>query len=190
MIALVLSWPVLAVAEVRMTRTPCYGRCPADAVQFTREEAHYSGYRHVTLIGHYHAKFSAAALEQQLRERGFDELPSKLGQWNIDAQTTTISVNAKTVVEDLSRFPELPPYVKMIEETIEIVPWEPVNSGLRGAIPYDFTVRGAGGEEFAPHSDRNGSYILPLKPGTYEILERKVVVHEREWVTVNAPIVR
>jgi hypothetical protein len=154
----------------------------------------YSGSRHVQRIGHYHGTYSAerlTALENRIRNAGFDELSDTIGFQNPDLPTITVTVGNKTVLDANGLSGELDSIVGFIEAALQDVEWDGgIGSGIRGAIPIPFTVRDASGNTYAPETDVNGSYILPLRPGTYTILKQTVVVHEREWVTVNWPTAR
>ena len=188
---LVLLWPALMrAADIRLERTPCYGRCPVEVILLDDDgTAHYAGYRHVTRLGHYVAKIdrgAVASLEKRIRATGFFGWPATRGFGNIDMATLIVTVGTKTSIDPEQSWRELQNVAKLIDEVAAKLRWHPVDSGLRGAIPL-LRIRSEGGEEFFVRD----AFELPLLPGTYTLHRfdtkdvQRVVVREGAWTTVR-----
>lgn len=196
------------VSEVRLVRTECYGGCPVDVLVLrTDGTAQYSGMRHSTISGDFDGyvwKHDVERLVQWMRARGFESLPARVAEQNIDAATHVLSLThggkTKSVVSsDLAPPDDVWAITRMISGIGASVRWTPVASGIHGSWrgPVMISMKGAV-SSYAPLQDDQGRFRVPLRAGTYTLsdlpmaLPRKstpvtVVVKKGEWTAVGTP---
>lgn len=115
--------------EITMTRTVCFGYCPAYTVTITGDgEVTYVGRQFVNVTGEQHATIPSAdvaRLVQRFDEIGFDSLRDAYRANITDLPTTTISISRdgrqKTVVDYGGTRVGLPQEVRALQSEIDRV---------------------------------------------------------------------
>lgn len=186
------------VTEITLKRTPCYGPCPVDEIILRADgTAQYSGNLNTSRRGQFKGKIHHYTFERLalwLISQGFMKLDDEYGDWNIDGSNEIISVargeQRKTVTNQNRGDLALWGMENAVRGVAADIEWQPEPSGIRGTATWRpktsqmfpgapifrvlsrqiVMIRREGEQQtFRLHTDKNGKFELPLRPGTYRV---------------------